>query len=309
MHKTEVTKKWMEREISLDEFKSYKQLYNNTEFNDLLKLAETTKEYSPKDAISKSEAWKKIENKLKDNDSVGLQLVKSSRKRIIYYTVAASLLILIGLSGLFLLNTSDRFETGIAENKEFTLPDGSIVTLNAKSKLTLNKANWKTNKVVALKGEAYFQVKKEGNFTVNCSNGSVKVLGTEFNIFSRDKEFMVKCTEGKVNVTTISNEQYFLTKNEAIRTTNNQNEKLIIDSEQSKAWLNGLFHFDKIELSNVFNELERQFEIKVKYKGANRLFTGYFKNKQLTEALDMICLPMALNYSIENKIVTIEDKQ
>ena len=52
----------------------------------------------------------------------------------------------------------------------------------------------------------------------------------------------------------------------------------------------------------VFDEMERQFN--VKFAGQNfgdRFFTGSITNKDLKEALDIVCIPLGLNYEIGNK--------
>jgi ferric-dicitrate binding protein FerR (iron transport regulator) len=47
--------------------------------------------------------------------------------------------------------------------------------------------------------EAYFQVKKGQTFSVNTTDGVVKVLGTHFNVKQRKNYFEVNCFEGLVS--------------------------------------------------------------------------------------------------------------
>jgi transmembrane sensor len=56
-------------------------------------------------------------------------------------------------------------------------------------------------RIVHLKGEAFFKVRKNGSpFRVVTSGGSVEVLGTEFNVRERQGAFEVAVISGKVRV-------------------------------------------------------------------------------------------------------------
>jgi ferric-dicitrate binding protein FerR (iron transport regulator) len=85
------------------------------------------------------------------------------------------------------------------------LPDGSRVKLNANSELSLAK-DWEIgeNRKVYLTGEAFFEVKKipetGAKFSVICKGINIEVLGTSFNVFSRDEETEVYLEEGQVKL-------------------------------------------------------------------------------------------------------------
>lgn len=91
-----------------------------------------------------------------------------------------------------------------------TLPDGTIVWLNAASKLTYGSDYNQTNREVKLTGEGYFKVAKNARkpFIVNTSSITVQALGTEFNVKSYPEEGIIETTlvEGSVSVNKISGE-------------------------------------------------------------------------------------------------------
>ena len=64
------------------------------------------------------------------------------------------------------------------------LPDGTVVTLNAGSKLSYDKEYGKELREVSLTGEGFFEVTKmkEKPFIIHTSSINIKVLGTVFNI-------------------------------------------------------------------------------------------------------------------------------
>ena len=66
------------------------------------------------------------------------------------------------------------------EIKTITMPDKSVITLNADSRLSFVEGNWMNNRSVSLEGEAFFDVKKGTKFEVNSEVGKVTVLGYQF---------------------------------------------------------------------------------------------------------------------------------
>ena len=76
---------------------------------------------------------------------------------------------------------------------------------------------------------------------------------------------------------------------------------------QSKAWIDGEFNFQNESISNVWKEIERQFAVKVLYRGdQQRKYSGVFNNGDLSKALDGICGPMGLQYKINNENQELE---
>ena len=73
---------------------------------------------------------------------------------------------------------------------------------------------------------------------------------------------------------------------------------------------NGEFTFEDAPLNSVFMEIERQFNVKfASLKFSNKYFTGGFTNKNLVEALDIVCIPMGLTYEIgSNSKIIVREK-
>ena len=65
-------------------------------------------------------------------------------------------------------------------------------------------------------------------------------------------------------------------------------------------WKIGEFSFEDVQLNMIFNEIERQFNVTfVTTLSLDKMhFTGSFSNKNLADALDIICIPMGLTYEI-----------
>lgn len=126
--------------------------------------------------------------------------------------VAAVFLAVAIVGGLLFLSLHEHENpicicTAYGKTERITLPDQSVVLLNANSVLSYND-KWTDNKTreVWLAGEAYFEVKKSdarGNakFVVHTDQLSVEVLGTEFNVNNRRGKTQVVLNAGKVRLT------------------------------------------------------------------------------------------------------------
>ena len=125
---------------------------------------------------------------------------------------AAVIILLVTVGGYYLVQQFTRssqeiIATGYGEKRTITLPDHSVVTLNAASSVTYNR-EWKANepREVWVEGEALFDVKHLNKttavqkFIVHTNGISVEVLGTTFNIRSRHGKTNVGLINGKIKV-------------------------------------------------------------------------------------------------------------
>lgn len=234
--------------------------------------------------------------------------LKITTKKNYYWQMAAAVLAIVGLFFLF-QSPEKTMETRYAESIQFELPDGSSVTLNSKSELVYNEKEFINDRTLFLDGEAFFEVQKGSRFTINTNMGSVEVLGTSFNVLSRTNQFDVACLTGKVKVR-IANYSEVLYPGEK---TELKDQKLIKfigqNTNQMALWRKGIFRFDDQPLIYIFDEIERQYQVKIEASGIEkRFYTGAFTNKDLNEALETVCIPMNLKYDIRkgNKIIITE---
>ncbi|MDM3871434.1 FecR domain-containing protein [Porticoccus sp. W117] len=95
----------------------------------------------------------------------------------------------------------DRYITQIGEQKDVTLDDGSVLSMNTGT-LMLVEMTGTSRRVILERGEVYFDVAKdpERPFTVAMGERSVSVLGTEFNIHKSPDQFTLAVVEGTVSI-------------------------------------------------------------------------------------------------------------
>ena len=238
--------------------------------------------------------WDKI-----DNATTEKGRIRPFRSIYLYAASAAAVLIFLVIG---LLPQMETFTTENGEITNVTLPDDSEVTLNAGSQIVYSGNRFNTHRKVQLTGEAYFKVSKGNTFSVVTTEGTIKVLGTTFNVRSRDKKLSVICYTGKVKVSDHFTSVY-LTKGE--KTAKLPGEILQdaqpTDTNEGLKWRNGLFYFQNTSLKEVLAELSRQYDavIYLPESEEKRVITTSFDNKNIASALFNILWP--LNLKAENK--------
>ena len=258
--------------------------------------------YKPPFNKTKEDAWNNIISSI-ENDS------KIVEKRTIIFNkpwliAAASVLLIITLSWFIIDKSHQEYYVENGKSMVVTLPDKSMITLNSDSYLSYSNLFWRYNRSLKLSGEAYFKVSVGKKFKVITPIAQVQVVGTEFNTFSRGAIFEAKCFSGHVKVKFQKNE-INLTKGKAFKMDKsiNESKQYSFDNISKKDWRSGEFYFTKKSLQFVFSEVQRQYNVEITASEdiKNRIYTGYFSNQNLEEALDGICLPMQLKYTIKNK--------
>ncbi len=208
---------------------------------------------------------------------------------------------------------------------QLTLPDGTGVWLNAASSITYPTAFAGSERKVEITGEVYMEVKKNISqpFRVQVNDITVEVIGTHFNINSYNDESLVKTTliEGSVKVS-YGNVSELLQPGQQAQIANtgnamnagvhSQKERQILiqknaDTRQVMAWKNGQFNFDGADLHTVMRQLERWYDIQVRYQG--NVSTDVFRG-QLTRDLNLsdmleILGKMEIKFKLEGRILTV----
>ena len=269
-------------------------------FDDVLDARRLVKELaiSPYSDIPLSSDEKK---ELKDSIYLKLQLEDTvvsaddgRKRRTLIYGMLAAAAVLIVAAGLYLFIPSPVKEsplltehTLIKEIKEITLPDGSVVVLNANSSLKYSAHfSEDSTRVVYLTGNAYFKVKKMSGhrpFIVHADQLSIRVTGTEFNVNARTKATDIVLTSGRVNVTLKddSRSTAYMEAGERLKldtlkhrfVTTAANTELYTTAWKEKEW-----HFQETTLDNIA-ELIRE------YYGMDMVFTNSAQQKLMITAI------------------------
>ena len=199
---------------------------------------------------------------------------------------------------------------------QISLPDGTHVWLNAASTLTYPTSfvSFKERRV-ELQGEAYFEVAKDKQhpFIVKTAHEEVRVLGTHFNInaYVGDNQSQTTLLEGAVKVSVVNHQVYLKPGQMAV--ANYSEGKLELKQanlENVMAWKNGLFVFDRQQLSDVLKDVSRWYNVEFEYSeeiGRRKLWGTVSKDDTITELLENIVIASGIHYKIEGRRIKLSN--
>lgn len=158
--------------------------------------------------------------------------------------------------------------TEAGNRSEITLPDGSVVTLNACSTLGYEYDSAQGCRVAHIEGEAYFEIApdKEHPFVVVADEVKVHCVGTEFNVRAyADDEFVdVTLNDGMVSVVSKYTSHNLQPGMKAsYNKVTGQLRKSRVTPEHYNAWTQGQLRFNDEPLENIARAISRTYGVKV----------------------------------------------
>lgn len=212
------------------------------------------------------------------------------------------------------------------------LADGSTVWLNADSRLTYPKTFAGSVREVSLEGEAFFTVipNPKQPFVVRLKTGSVRVLGTSFNIraYAGDSTVETAVVTGRVafipkpkaeslrptnqtQPTTLKSDTLFLLPNsKAIQSLTRQSvvARPTVAANQI-AWTESKLVFRNTPMGEVAKTLERWYgtPVTLQSESLNQCpLTGTFQNQSLREVMNLIAMTNRFQYELTASRVIIK---
>ncbi len=277
-----------------------------------------------KDFLESSENEKQLSSSEYDKlyHLINKQINKKRIRDLHFYKAAATIVLLVGLffgifGSLFHLHFKHQNNLSWVEYtakdslRNITLPDGTHVCLNAHSKLSFEKNFNDLNKRnVWLSGEAFFEVSKnpEKPFIIDIDNAFITVLGTKFNVKSRDiNKKLVAVKEGKVAFQKKhSFKKLYLTANEiGVLDEQNQLKKVSQPVQNYFSWFNEYLEFDNTSIATVIQQLKDIYnvDIIVQNKEIEEIsFTAYMHTAPIDKILNQLAYSLELNLYKQNNI-------
>lgn len=240
-------------------------------------------------------------------DEAGVEITKTADGKLVY-TVKSN-----RPSSTSLTNTITTPRGG---QWEVRLPDGSSVWLNSSSALTYpTDFKMREQREVELKGEAYFEVRKDHKhpFIVKTEQQVVRVLGTHFNINAYPEEKRVKTTllEGAVQVSGRAGVRT-LKPGQQSDLSSVHIEVKTVQVDDAVAWKNGYFMFNYESLDMVMRKIARWYDVEFQYDDPavkNEIFFGSIsKYENIAKVLKMLELTDVVKFRIEHKVIRISKK-
>ena len=180
------------------------------------------------------------------------------------FAVAAGLAIAV-MPALLAGPAIQSYATGKGQHQRITLADGSVVDLDAETKLSVSFSR-SARRVTLADGEAIFDVAHDAGrpFTVAASNHVVRVVGTQFDVRNRHDGLSVTVARGKVDVrpakAATSGRAFLLTAGQRLEIDRTGLERLsAVDPQETFSWRSGRLVYRAEPLANVVADLNRQF--------------------------------------------------
>jgi ferric-dicitrate binding protein FerR (iron transport regulator) len=178
-----------------------------------------------------------------------------------------------------------------------TLSDGTNIWLNAASSLTYPSAFQKGKpRIVELSGEGFFEVRHNAQepFIVHYGNGlEAVVLGTSFNIntYSDENATYTTLVKGSLSVQSPQEKKDILTPGQQSVFIQGKTSIIAADIEETVAWKEGWFLFNRLELQAIVRQLSRWYNIDFDITGTigNKQFSGIVsKSNNISEVLKIM---------------------
>ena len=234
-----------------------------------------------------------------------------------YFSIAASIALLL-VTSILLIDKEPEQElvyyetTAVSDAKtKITLPDSSVVWLNANACLRYPREFSEQIRQVEIKGEAFFEVRKDEKrpFIVQADGIGIRVLGTTFNVDAESEKTEITLITGKIGLYKYTNQSQtadrILSPGErAIFYKSGNNLKVsTVRPENVTSWITGKFIFRDTSLEEIMQELQRAFHVKIHIENENlrnQTFNADFTGKETLDEILSI-LQISARYNIEKQ--------
>lgn len=279
---------------------------------------------------------KRIESK---DQTKSFNRSRNRSRNMVWLTMAAaiSLLLLTGYlaRNSFLQNSAaepvqvvsieyKEFETETGQKTTVQYSDGSIITLNANSKIRLPQKMVESDTMqVWLEGEALFNItRKEASesrtFIVHTPDGRISVLGTRFSVNTTRNQSQVVLTEGSVKISALEEAEkpgleYVMTPGEKALFSQSYDNIQVeqVNTEVYTSWAGSNLVLDKTPLSELITRIEFTYDVEVIVEDQTLLdkqLTGRFNNSDLTFWLSGLSKMLEVDIDQQEQTIYIKEK-
>lgn len=238
-----------------------------------------------------------------------------------YVRYAAAVVLLVGFSTImFYLGRRDnlnlvselKYTSVVADKGQISkviLPDSSIVWINSGTTLTYDNNFSQNNRNLSLKGQAFFEVRKNKHLPLIVTSGDlqVKVLGTRFDVkaYSEDDEIKVMLESGTVELLNSKDKSFVYRmipgQMASYDLQSNKVEMETVANQNYSSWKTGKLIFIDTPMAEVIKSLKRKFDVEIEVGNTSvyrSVFNANFKNESMKEILDYIQFSCHVNYTI-----------
>lgn len=320
---------YLTNSLTTEEMQSFQEWLNTSEenrkyFSDMQEVwVAACDEISDDKSFNKERAYQLFLKRTGEAVKQSINRGKTIRLRQWMYVAAMIIVVFIcgaiafqsGKSAIRNQLTQISIEAPYGSKTKLYLPDGTLVWLNAGSKMSYAQDFGINDRSLDLTGEAYFEVTKNEHipFKVHTNELDVKVLGTKFNFrnYQDDLEAKVCLLEGKVALSAQQMETILQPDQQAL--FDKKTGKLLISSTKavySAEWTNDRLYFDEALLPDIVKELERSYNVKIiiadDVLNSVRFYGNFRRREQsIVEVMDVLSSTDKMTYTIDGKNIVI----
>ncbi len=274
---------------------------------------------------NKEKAYELFRDRTKDQNIIVKEKYNKRFPLFFRYAAVVALLFIISIISYYRGSESVKkdfaqivVEAPIGSRTKLNLPDGTLVWLNAGSKISYSQGFGVNDRKVLLQGECYFEVKHntELPFFVKSKDLQVRVVGTKFNFrdYPEDKEVMVSLIEGRIALNNLlrNENEAFLNPNQRVVMDKTDGRMKIgfIEGNNSKEWTNGYLFFDEDLMTDIVKELQRSYNVKFTFATDSlkkiRFYGNFVRQEQtIEEVLNALTATGKIHYVKNGHTITL----
>lgn len=205
------------------------------------------------------------------------------------------------------------------KSSSIILSDGTKIWVNSGSKLVYPTVFERNKREIFLSGEAYMDVTRNENapFIIKTNHLDVNVLGTILNVsaYGDDDVQSVVLVTGAVEVKSKELKGTFKIYPEQMlsyATPSNDVNVQVVDVERYTSWVNGYLLTERESLNNVFQKLERHYNLKFNFdrnEFRHKTVSGKLDLISIEEVLERISITVPLIYKVADDHVDVQLKK
>jgi transmembrane sensor len=287
--------------------------------NDTVKKWKELRNMNDEQEINVDKAWNNVFARMNKNihETVSgrtrLSLIRSSFLKV----AAISLVILsLGLAATYLVNP-DIFSRKVIiaagndqKNVEVALSDGSRIFLNRNSEFSYRTNFGNRSRNVVLTGEAFFEIAPDASkpFIIDAGNVKVQVVGTSFNVITKNRESAVEVfvKTGKVMIYNNSGSKTLQLDPGYIGTLNSEiSAKTLNKNPNYLSWKTGLLVYNGQKLDVVLRDLKRVYNMDIEVADPailDNTWTSPIDNQPQDTIIRLICASFNLNFTKDGNV-------
>ena len=292
---------------------------------DTVKKWKELRNMSDEKEINVDKAWNNIYSRINENglrsekNHAGIRFTIRSFMRV----AALALAVLgLGISVTYLVNP-DLFSNEITiatgndqKNIQVPLPDGSRIFLNRNSEFTYLSNFGYRGRNVSLTGEAFFEIAPDASkpFIINAGNAKVRVVGTSFNVITKNDESAVEVfvRTGKVMLSSNSDSRSLALDPGYIGTMDSEKSDTKLNKNPNYlAWKTGLLVYNGQKLDVVLSDLKRVYNMDIEVSDPAILentWTSPIDNQPQETIIRLICASFNLSYTKDGNVYHLVKK-